>query len=213
MKKSFLVLLSFLMFACNSNSTSEVILHENEDLPLTKEEEIIRIYNESVLPLFKEYSEAEIPTQFKVDKNDLGINAGAAFGYVEVSQGLVNLTKEDIQLFALTHEVAHIVTISQARLFDLQGSIPKGTVTNDYKKAEYLTDLIAIHLIKTKLSKEFNLLTSNFSFLQKLLGAATFTHPSGVDRINYIQSYLEKSISTTNDDAFNNSFLRIWQMD
>ncbi|WP_157603537.1 M48 family metalloprotease [Polaribacter atrinae] len=213
MKKSLLVLLSFLMFACNSNSTSEVILPENEDLPLTKEEEIIRIYNESVLPLFKEYSEAEIPTQFKVDKNDLGINAGAAFGYVEVSQGLVNLTKEDIQLFALTHEVAHIVTISQARLFDLQGSIPKGTVTNDYKKAEYLADLIAIHLIKTKLSKEFNLLTSNFPFLQKLLGAATFTHPSGVDRINYLNTYIENALVTSNDVAFKNSFLRIWQMD
>ena len=65
MKKSFLVLFSFLMFACNSNSSNEVILPENEEIPLTKEEEIIKIYNESVLPLFKEYSGAEIPTQFK----------------------------------------------------------------------------------------------------------------------------------------------------
>ncbi|QXP69780.1 hypothetical protein H0I29_14305 [Polaribacter sp. R2A056_3_33] len=213
MKKSFLVLFSFLMFACNSNSSNEVILPENEEIPLTKEEEIIKIYNESVLPLFKEYSDTEIPTQFKIDKNDLGINAGAAFGYVEVSQGLVNLTKEDIQLFALTHEVAHIVTIKQARLFDLQGSIPKGTVTNDYKKAEYLADLIAIHLIKTKLNKEFNLLTSNFPFLQDLLGDTTFTHPSGSDRINCINTYLENTLVTSNDIAFKNTFLNIWQME
>ncbi|AUC84956.1 hypothetical protein CW731_06470 [Polaribacter sp. ALD11] len=213
MKKSIILLFSILILGCNSNSTNEVIHSENEDILLTKEEEIVKIYNKSVLPLFKEYSDAEIPTQFKIDKNDLGINAGAAFGYVEVSQGLVNLSKEEIQLFALAHEVAHIVTISQARLFDLQGSIPKGTVTNDYKKAEYLADLIAIHLIKIKLNKEFILLTSNFSFLQNLLGSATFTHPSGIDRISYINTYIENSITKSNDDAFKISFLRIWQME
>jgi len=201
------------MFACNSNSSNEVILPENDNIPLTKEEEIVKIYNESVLPLFKKYSGAEIPKQFKIDKNDLGINAGAAFGYVEVSQGLINLTKEDIQLFALAHEVAHIVTIPQARLFDLQGSVPKGTVTNDYKKAEYLADLIAIHLIKVKLNKEFILLTSNFSFLQNLLGSTTFTHPSGIDRISYIKTYIENTITKSNDDAFKISFLRIWEME
>lgn len=213
MKISYLILFSFLMFACNSNSSNEVILPENDNIPLTKEEEIVKIYNESVLPLFKKYSGAEIPKQFKIDKNDLGINAGAAFGYVEVSQGLINLTKEDIQLFALAHEVAHIVTIPQARLFDLQGSVPKGTVTNDYKKAEYLADLIAIHLIKVKLNKEFILLTSNFSFLQNLLGSTTFTHPSGIDRISYIKTYIENTITKSNDDAFKISFLRIWEME
>jgi len=199
------------MCACNSNSSNEVILPENEIIPLTKEEEIIKLYNESVLPLFKEYSDVEIPTEFKIDKNDLGINAGASFGYVEVSQGLINLTKQDIQLFALAHEVAHIVTISQARLFGLQGSIPKGTVTNEYKKAEYLADLIAIHLINTKLNNEFHLLKSNFPYLQNLLGGASFTHPSGIDRINSINMYLENTL--VSDKAFKINFLRIWKME
>ncbi|WP_208889650.1 hypothetical protein [Polaribacter sejongensis] len=213
MKKFRLIFLVFLMCACNSNSSNEVILPENEIIPLTKEEEIIKIYNESVLPLFKEYSDVEIPTEFKIDKSDLSINAGASFGYVEISQGLINVTKKHIQLFALSHEVAHIVTIPQARLFGLEGSIPKGSITNDYKKAEYLADLIAIHLIKSKLNNEFCLLSTDFPFLQNLLGGSSFTHPSGSHRMNEIQTYLENSISTNNDEAFKTSFLRIWKME
>ena len=201
------------MFACNTNSSNEEVFPPNKEISLTKEESIIKVYNESVLPLFKNYMDVEIPTQFKVDKDDLSINAGATFGYVEVSQGLVNLTKEHIQLFALTHEVAHIVTISQARLLGLEGSIPKGSITNDYKKAEYLADLIAIHLIKSKLNNEFRLLSTDLPFLQNLLGGSSFTHPSGSDRINEIQTYLENSISTNNDEAFKTSFLRIWKME
>ncbi len=213
MKKSILLLFSILILACNSNSSHEEILPENEVIPLTKEEEIVKTYNESVLPLFKDYNDVEIPTTFKVDKNDLGVNAGAAFGYVEISQGLINLSKEHIQLFALTHEVAHIVTILQAINFDLQGSVPKGTLTNDYKKSEYLADLIAIHLIKTKLGEDFNLLILDFPFLQNLLGAGSFTHPSGSDRINYINIYLENSLTKGDEEAFKDSFLRIWEMD
>ncbi|WP_166382311.1 MULTISPECIES: hypothetical protein [unclassified Polaribacter] len=213
MKKSFLFLFLFLMFACNTNSSNEEVFPPNKEISLTKEESIIKVYNESVLPLFKNYMDVEIPTQFKVDKDDLSINAGATFGYVEVSQGLVNLTKEHIQLFALTHEVAHIVTISQSRIFGLEGSIPKGAITNDYKKAEYLADLIAIHLIKTKLNNEFRLLSTDFPFLENLLGGSTFTHPSGSDRMNEIQTYLENSLSTNNDEAFKINFLRIWEME
>ena len=201
------------MFACNTNSSNEEVFPPNKEISLTKEESIIKVYNESVLPLFKNYMDVEIPTQFKVDKDDLSINAGATFGYVEVSQGLVNLTKEHIQLFALTHEVAHIVTISQSRIFGLEGSIPKGAITNDYKKAEYLADLIAIHLIKTKLNNEFRLLSTDFPFLENLLGGSTFTHPSGSDRMNVIQTYLENSLSTNNDEAFKINFLRIWEME
>ena len=213
MKKTFLILFSFLMFACESNSTNEEIVPPNKEIPLTKEESIIKIYNESVLPLFKNYKNVVVPTDFKVDKDDLSINAGASFGYVEVSQGLVNVTKEHIQLFALSHEVAHIVTISQARTFGLQGSIPKGIITNDYKKAEYLADLIAIHLIKTELNKAYHLLSADFVFLENLLGGSTFTHPSGKERINEIQTYLKETILTDNEDAFRTNFIRIWQME
>ena len=213
MKKTFLILFSFLMFACESNSTNEEIVPPNKEIPLTKEESIIKIYNESVLPLFKNYKNVVVPTDFKVDKDDLSINAGASFGHVEVSQGLVNVTKEHIQLFALSHEVAHIVTISQARTFGLQGSIPKGIITNDYKKAEYLADLIAIHLIKTELNKAYHLLSADFVFLENLLGGSTFTHPSGKERINEIQTYLKETILTDNEDAFRTNFIRIWQME
>ena len=213
MKKTFLILFSFLMFACESNSTNEEIVPPNKEIPLTKLESIIKLYNESVFPLFKNYKNVVVPTDFKVDKDDLSINAGASFGHVEVSQGLVNVTKEHIQLFALSHEVAHIVTISQARTFGLQGSIPKGIITNDYKKAEYLADLIAIHLIKTELNKAYHLLSADFVFLENLLGGSTFTHPSGKERINEIQTYLKETILTDNEDAFRTNFIRIWQME
>ena len=213
MKKTFLILFSFLMFACESNSTNEEIVPPNKEIPLTKLESIIKLYNESVFPLFKNYKNVVVPTDFKVDKDDLSINAGASFGHVEVSQGLVNVTKEHIQLFALSHEVAHIVTISQARTFGLQGSIPKGIITNDYKKAEYLADLIAIHLIKTELNKAYHLLSADFVFLENLLGGSTFTHPSGKERINEIQTYLKDIILTDNEDAFRTNFIRIWQME
>ena len=201
------------MFACELNSTNEEIVPPNKEIPLTKLESIIKLYNESVFPLFKNYKNVVVPTDFKVDKDDLSINAGASFGYVEVSQGLVNVTKEHIQLFALSHEVAHIVTISQARTFGLQGSIPKGIITNDYKKAEYLADLIAIHLIKTELNKAYHLLSADFVFLENLLGGSTFTHPSGKERINEIQTYLKETILTDNEDAFRTNFIRIWQME
>ena len=201
------------MFACELNSTNEEIVPPNKEIPLTKLESIIKLYNESVFPLFKNYKNVVVPTDFKVDKDDLSINAGASFGHVEVSQGLVNVTKEHIQLFALSHEVAHIVTISQARTFGLQGSIPKGIITNDYKKAEYLADLIAIHLIKTELNKAYHLLSADFVFLENLLGGSTFTHPSGKERINEIQTYLKETILTDNEDAFRTNFIRIWQME
>ena len=70
-----------------------------------------------------------------------------------------------------------------------------------------------IFLIKTNLNKEFSLLSTDFPFLQNLLGNSTFTHPSGSDRINEIQTYLENSISTNNDESFKINFLRIWKME
>jgi len=201
------------MCACNSNTSNEVILPENEIIPLTKEEEIIKLYNQSVLPLYKEYSDVEIPTEFKIDKNDLGINAGASFGYVEVSQGLINLTKKDIQLFALTHEVAHIVTLSQANKFNLQGSIPENGHINEYKKSEYLADLIAIHLIKSQNSLYFQSIKNNFNILKSILGTETYTHPSGENRVKLMNDYIELSKRKIETIAFKEIYLKIWKDD
>ncbi|MBP8791797.1 MAG: hypothetical protein KBH29_01310, partial [Lutibacter sp.] len=158
-----------LFLSCTSNS-STVDFQEPEEI-VSKEELLIKHYNESVVPLFKSYSNVEIPLEFKIDTTDITINAGASFGYIEVSQGLINLDKKEIQTFVLAHEVAHIVTIKQAKIFNLEGSIPKGTVTNDYKKAEYLADLIAFHLIHTQQLKVSEILINEFNYLDKLLGS------------------------------------------
>ncbi|MDO7138275.1 hypothetical protein [Algibacter lectus] len=213
MKTYFLLLSLFLMLACNTNSSNEEGEHKDEDIVLTKEEQIIKTYNDAVLPLFRGYTSVDIPTEFVIDENDLGVNAGAAFGYVEISQGLVNLPKVNVQIFALSHEVAHIVTIPQAKIFDLEGSVPKGIKTNDYKKAEYLADLIAIYLIKTNEPKRFDTLFLNFPYLQNLFGNGTFTHPSGLERIEALNNFLEKAKLQGDDKAFKTSFIGIWQMD
>jgi len=212
MKKILLLLCLVFAIACNSNSTNEEVTKQTEEKILTKEEKLLKLYKESVIPLFKAYKDTSIPTVLKIDKKDFSINAGAAFGYIEISQGLVNLSKEHIQLFTLAHEVAHIIILQQAAIFNLGESIPRGPKTNDYKKAEYLADLTALSLIKTKIPKEFEVLLADFPYLQNLLGATTFTHPSGNDRIDSLTIFLENSKLKGNNDAFKQAYIKIWQM-
>ena len=213
MKKYVLLVFTGLMFACHSSNSTDENNEQKENIVLTKEEKIIKLYHESVLPIFKNYQEAGIPSEFTIDKKDLGIDGGAAEGYLVVSQGLVNLSKKNIQLFALSHEVGHIVTIKQARLFGLIGDISSGNMTNDYKKAEYFADLIAIHLIKTKLPESFILLAEDFPYLQNLLGTADSMHPSGKDRIASMNTYIQNSKENGDEEAFKNRFIAIWKMD
>lgn len=203
-----MIVLFVCLSSCNSSSSNGE--DKKEEVVLSKQELLIKRYNELVVPMFKRYKGIEIPSDFQVDSKDKTINAGASFGYVEVSQGLIEAKKESIQVFVLAHEVAHIATLSQARLFDLQGEIPRGATTNDYKKAEYLADLIAVHLIQTQLPKEFESLYVDFDYLQQMLGSTTFTHPSGLDRINSLKEYLSNSKKETEAVAFKNQFLSIW---
>jgi hypothetical protein len=212
MNKYLFILLFACLCSCNScSSVSED--NKKEEIVLSNVELLIKRYNELVVPMFKSYSGVEIPTEFQVDAKDKTINAGASFGYVEVSQGLIDAKKETLQIFVLAHEVSHIVTISQAKLFDLKGEIPRGTTTNDYTKAEYLADLIAVHLMQTKLPKEFESLYADFNYLQQLLGSATFTHPSGLDRINSLKEYIRDSKEENEQAAFKKQFLSIWNRD
>lgn len=207
--------LFILLFAClcSCNGCSSDSEDKSAEIVLSNEDLLIKRYNELVVPMFKSYNGIEIPSEFHVDTKDKTINAGASFGYVEVSQGLIEVKKQSLQIFVLSHEVSHIVTISQAKLFGLKGEIPRGAVTNDYKKAEYLADLIAVHLMQTKLPKEFESLYADFDYLQQLLGPATFTHPSGLDRVNSLKEYLLNSKEENEPTAFKKQFLSIWNRD
>ncbi|MGY5353915.1 hypothetical protein [Wenyingzhuangia sp. IMCC45467] len=210
MKKNMLFLCTLFFGACTSNAiTVEPV---TEPITISKEEQIIKLYNTLVIPMFKDYEQVDIPTAFKIDEEDLGINAGAAFGYVEISKGLIYHKKEIIQTFVLSHEVAHIVTLAQAKQFGLKGDIPRGTIINDYKKAEFLADLIAVHLIKKTAPSHFELLEQEWHYLQSLLGVTTFTHPSGVDRIQSLKTYIEKSKTQGEDLAFKECFVQIWSL-
>ncbi|PHN99599.1 hypothetical protein CSC82_33160, partial [Rhodobacteraceae bacterium 4F10] len=146
MNKVTILLIAILLVTCKTSA----IKNEDIVLELTKEEQLNKLYQEKIKPLFSSYIDIKIPSEFRIDKNDNSINAGAADNYIEVSQGLVDYDKDYIKVYVLSHEIGHIVTLNQAKKFKLGLQIPSGIETNDYKKAEYLADLIAIHLMLTK---------------------------------------------------------------
>lgn len=211
MKKYILLIIISLIYSCNNDHSPEDQT-KFQELDLDKGEELNKLYTESVLPLFADYENLNIPPELVIDEEDLNINAGAAFNYVEVSRGLVNADHLSIQIFVLAHEVAHIATTNQAIKFGLNGEIPRGTETNEYKKAEYLADLIAVHLIKKELPSQFNQLKSSCSTLKNLLGSEIFTHPSGVDRIASLEVYFQACVIQNDNISFQNRFKSIWKM-
>ena len=213
MKKNYYFLIVLLLFfsSCekNTESKNEIIIEEE----LTKEDQLKKLYTTAIITMFNNFKDVEIPTEFRVDANDNSINAGASFGYVEVSQGLVNNEGKFLQIYVLSHEVAHIVTINQASIFDLGDQIPNGSITNAYKKSEYLADLIAIHLMNKKLNSEFELLIADFTSLENLLGTSTFTHPSGIERVVLMKTYLSSCEKLNKDEAFRQLFKQVWEME
>lgn len=206
--KNLIILLIFIAFSCESSS----IKKDEIPIDLTEEETLKKLFSKTIKPLFKTYKDVVIPNDFRIDEEDNSINAGAADNYLEVSKGLVNSKKEYIQVFVLAHEISHIVTLNQANTFMLSESIPSGVVTNDYKKAEYLADLIAIHLINIYEKELSEILQSNFETLKDLLGNKTFTHPAGNERVNLMKKYLTKVKSDNSSNAFKEVFEEIWSM-
>lgn len=204
-----LVILLLSLISCSNHSAIIEPQTTNIQTVLTKENQLKELYKNKVIPMFLTYTNVEIPTEFQIDKLDLGINAGASFGYVEVSLGLVNLPQEHLQLFALCHEVAHIVTIKQAERYNLSNKIPEGSI-NAYKKAEFLADLITIDLIKQKETEWYLKITEDYNTLQSMLGAETFTHPSGADRINFIKNYIAHCQEQNSQKVLENLFKKIW---
>ncbi len=215
----FLILFFLLLVSCSTNgddkneNKKEELNKEKEEVALTKQQQLKKLYKKTVIPLFKHYKNVNIPTGFKIYIKDHTINAGAALGYVEVSQGLIDYDKTYIQIFALTHELGHIVTLQQAKIISLGNQIPSGKQNNDYKKAEYLADLIAIHLISEQLPKQCDVLVANFNILQSILEGASYTHPSNVDRIKMMQQYIDKSREKSPLTVFENMFKQIWNME
>lgn len=206
--KNLIILLIFIAFSCESSS----IKKDEIPIDLTEEETLKKLFSKTIKPLFKTYKDVVIPNDFRIDEEDNSINAGAADNYLEVSKGLVNSKKEYIQVFVLAHEISHIVTLNQANTFMLSESIPSGVITNDYKKAEYLADLIAIHLINIYEKELSEILQSNFETLKDLLGNKTFTHPAGNERVNLMKKYLAKEKSDNSSNAFKEVFEEIWSM-
>ncbi|MEY8860389.1 M48 family metalloprotease [Tenacibaculum singaporense] len=209
MKKIIILITAFLAVSCNTSETKNEVVVEN----LTKEEKLKELYLKTVKPLFKEFTEVDIPNEFRIDKHDTSVNAGAAMNYVEVSQGLIDYDKDYIKAFVLAHELGHIVTLKQAEQFNLGTEIPNGTKINAYKKAEYLADIIAVHLITTQEVELGNDLKTNFEVLQNLLGPEIFTHPGAVDRVALMKEYVEKSTKENAKTAFQEMFIRIWKLE
>ncbi|WP_417800226.1 hypothetical protein [Tenacibaculum sp.] len=209
MKNIITIIITFIVISCNTVETKKEEVVES----LTKEEKLKELYLKTVKPLFKEFTEVDIPNEFRIDKNDVSVNAGAATNYVEVSQGLIEYDKNYIQVFVLTHELGHLVTLKQAEQFHLGTEIPNGAKTNAYKKAEYLADIIAMYLLTTQEVALGNELIANIEVLQSLLGPEIFTHPSAADRVALINEYVEKSAKENAKTAFQEMFRRIWKME
>lgn len=206
-----ILLIAFISyFGCTSTTNKNEITKEGV---LTKEEQLKKLYNNTVIPLFNKYKDVTIPSSFKIDSTDIYINAGAAFNYLEVSQGLVNYPKQYIQIYVLAHEVAHIVTLKQAKTFNLSEAIPSGKQTNDFKKSEYLADLIAIYLLQTQLPEQMDALYKNIHVLNTILGGETYTHPSNKDRIKILKTYITESNKSTPSITFKKFFIQIWKME
>ncbi|WP_394420228.1 hypothetical protein [Tenacibaculum mesophilum] len=209
MNKVTILLIAILLVTCKTSA----IKNEDIVLELTKEEQLNKLYQEKIKPLFSSYIDIKIPNEFRIDKNDNSINAGAADNYIEVSQGLVDYDKDYIKVYVLSHEIGHIVTLNQAKKFKLGSQIPSGIETNDYKKAEYLADLIAIHLMLTQEKTLGEELKQNLEVVQSLLGPEIFTHPSAVDRVELMNLYIEKSSKEDSSVAFKEIFEKVWNMD
>ncbi len=213
MKKSTLLIVLLCFISSCDRINSEEAGDQNEEIVLTKQEKLVALYQNSVVPLFEDFDKLNIPDSIKIDEKDASVDAGAAYGYIEVSQGLVDLENEPIQTFVLAHEVSHIATLAQASHFNLHGEIPRGTVTNDYKKAEYLADLIAVHLILKKLPQEFEKLASELNSFETLLGNGSFTHPSGASRLASLERYIEAAQEDDDEVSFKDRFVDIWEME
>ena len=217
MNKYFLLLLLGILWACDEHHSENQSNDEDSSNPEsqseTKKEKLVSLYKDSVIPLFKDIPDVNPPQEIHINAEDVNIDAGAASDYLEVSQGLIDLENEAIQLFALTHEVAHMATLPQAKIFNLAATIPKGNSTNDYQKAEYLADLIAIHLIHLKKPEKFKLIQGDFEILQEIFGGEVFSHPSGQKRILSMKLYIEDGHSKDEALAFKERFLAIWNMD
>lgn len=199
----------FCFFSCKTNSTSKNEVIEER---ISKEEQLQSLYISVVKPLFKTYKNADIPNKFTIDTKDNSINGGTTHRFLEVSQGLVNSEKKYLQVYVLAHEISHIVTLNQAKIFNLKGAIPSEKNTNDYKKSEYLADLIAIHLINTQLPEQFKPLYKDFNILKTILGNGDYMHPSGSKRVEMMENYINKTLNETPTVVFENIFKQIWNM-
>lgn len=212
MKKRYFLLPIFtllLFLSCGINSTNKDEIVEEK---LSKEEQLQQLYTTVIKPLFKTYKNTDIPNKFTIDTKDNSINGGATHRFLEVSQGLVNSEKKHLQVYVLAHEISHIVTLNQAKIFNLKGAIPSEKNTNDYKKSEYLADLIAIHLINTQLPEQFKPLYKDFNILKTILGNGDYMHPSGSKRVEMMENYINKTLNETPTVVFENIFKQIWNM-
>ena len=102
MNKYFLLLLLGILWACDEHHSENQSNDEDSSNPEsqseTKKEKLVSLYKDSVIPLFKDIPDVNPPQEIHINAEDVNIDAGAASDYLEVSQGLIDLENEAIQL-------------------------------------------------------------------------------------------------------------------
>ena len=99
-----------------------------------------------VMPMFTANFKAAIPNKVETHTGN-GLGNKVVPGLIFVYHGMINLNKDSLRIFALSHELAHIVILEQAVRFGLPDKIPSDYNMNDSIRSEFLADLIALHII------------------------------------------------------------------
>lgn len=169
-------------------------------------------YKNEILPLFRRrYTATDLPTGLEVWEGGQ-VDGGAFDKTVFVYEGVYSLSRP-LRLWALAHETGHVVTVNEANKIGCGAAIP---APGEYKKSEYLADLIATHIIFEGNPSLGESVKGLLTTLATELGGADSMHPSGADRTGVIGEYLaargehRAGDETLWNNAFAPLFRRVW---
>lgn len=190
-----------------------IMPYDKTDLEDSEKVTVQEFYNKEILPLYSSYTKSEFPQTFTVDSSDLTINAGAAFGHLEISLGLVECTDDTIQMFAIAHELGHIVTLEQAERLNLGQEVPRGKTFNSYQKGELIADLMSVYSMSVRSRDYIGAIQRREPFFHELFADGDFAHPNSKIRLGNMFKYYELLKTMEPKAAMEKLFTEIWTME
>ncbi|MCB2181943.1 MAG: hypothetical protein KQH63_07950 [Desulfobulbaceae bacterium] len=149
------------------------------------------LYQNQLRPVWVQYEQGnpvQLPANLTINPS-LNIDGGAVPGFVETTQGALNLPNDSLVWFCIAHEMSHHVT--QSVLAASNQAFPAVGLALNSKMGEHVADLIAFHTFMTDFPIRAKQIVSQFPALTNLLGAGDNMHPSGNQRVLFLQSYYD----------------------